>query len=165
MYGTIDAVPGSEGFVYDKLLVWRYIIVGCHLLCSRHIPPANLSILPAILHRVTSRASRVLSKMWPLSDSQFSLFVACVFIYVLVTGAWTLYSVYLGPLAKFPGPKLAAASLWYEFYYDVVLRGQYTFKIKELHKQYGMLVVIGPVLALELIVLITDRPNYSDQSL
>jgi hypothetical protein len=27
--------------------------------------------------------------------------------------------------------------LWYEFYYDVVLGGQYTFKIKELHQQYG----------------------------
>lgn len=49
------------------------------------------------------------------------------------------YSVYLGPLAKFPGPKLAAATLWYEFYYDVILKGRYTFKIKELHEQYGIL--------------------------
>jgi ornithine cyclodeaminase/alanine dehydrogenase-like protein (mu-crystallin family) len=40
--------------------------------------------------------------------------------------------VYFGPLAKFPGPKLAAATLWYEFYYDVILKGRYSFKIKEL---------------------------------
>lgn len=26
----------------------------------------------------------------------------------------------------------------YEFYYDVWLEGQYTFKIRELHKVYGM---------------------------
>lgn len=73
-----------------------------------------------------------------LSDSQFSLIDAFVCIYILFIGAWILYSVYLGPLAKFPGPKLAAAALWYEFYYDVILFGQYIFKIKELHKQYGI---------------------------
>lgn len=49
------------------------------------------------------------------------------------------YMVYFGPLSKFPGPKLAAATLWYEFYYDVILQGRYTFKIKELHKKYGIL--------------------------
>lgn len=48
-----------------------------------------------------------------------------------------VYGVYFGPLSIFPGPKLAAATLWYEFYYDVVLQGRYTFKIKELHEKYG----------------------------
>lgn len=41
------------------------------------------------------------------------------------------------PLAHFPGPKLAALSKWYEFYYDVVLKGQFTFQIQDLHKKYG----------------------------
>ena len=41
------------------------------------------------------------------------------------------------PLAKFPGPKLAALSLWYEYYYDVIKRGRYTFRIKEMHEKYG----------------------------
>ena len=49
-----------------------------------------------------------------------------------------VYSVYFGPLSKFQGPKLAAATLWYEFYYDVILRGNYTFKIQQLHRKYGM---------------------------
>lgn len=52
--------------------------------------------------------------------------------------AQRVYSVYFGPLSKFPGPKLAAATLWYEFYYDVILQGNYTFKLKELHNKYGM---------------------------
>jgi hypothetical protein len=52
--------------------------------------------------------------------------------------AQRVYSVYFGPLSKFPGPKLAAATLWYEFYYDVIRQGNYTFKIKELHSKYGM---------------------------
>ena len=47
------------------------------------------------------------------------------------------YRLYLSPIAHFPGPKLAALSLWYEFYHDVVRGGQYCFKISELHDQYG----------------------------
>lgn len=41
------------------------------------------------------------------------------------------------PLAKFPGPKLAAATRLYEAYYDVLQGGKYIFQIGELHKQYG----------------------------
>lgn len=48
-----------------------------------------------------------------------------------------VYRLYLSPLAKIPGPKLAAVSKWYEFYYEVILPGQYVFKIEELHKKYG----------------------------
>jgi hypothetical protein len=51
-----------------------------------------------------------------------------------------IYRLFLSPLSKFPGPKLAAATLLYEAYYDVILGGQYTFKIKELHEQYGQFV-------------------------
>jgi len=50
-----------------------------------------------------------------------------------------IYRLYFSPLAKFPGPKLAALTLWFEFYYDVVKRGEYTWKIAEMHKQYGEL--------------------------
>lgn len=49
-----------------------------------------------------------------------------------------IYRLYFSPIAKFPGPKLAALSKWYEFYYEVVLKGQFTFHIQELHKKYGM---------------------------
>lgn len=47
------------------------------------------------------------------------------------------YRLFLHPLAPFPGPRLAAISRWYEGYYDVVLDGQYTSKIRELHAIYG----------------------------
>jgi len=48
-----------------------------------------------------------------------------------------LNRLYFHPLSKIPGPKLAALTSWYEFYFDVLQPGQYVFKIKELHKHYG----------------------------
>lgn len=53
----------------------------------------------------------------------------------LVGGA--VYQLYLSPLAKFPGPKLAALTLWYEFYFDVVKQGRYTWEIAKMHEQFG----------------------------
>ena len=69
-----------------------------------------------------------------LSPRFFIAFAVFVFIYFF---SLAFYRLYWGPLAKFPGPKLAALTYWVEFYYDVVKRGQYTFKIAELHEKYG----------------------------
>jgi hypothetical protein len=46
--------------------------------------------------------------------------------------------LYFSPIAGFPGPKLAAASFWYEFYYDFWKNGHYIFEIKKMHEKYGM---------------------------
>lgn len=48
-----------------------------------------------------------------------------------------VYRVSLHPLAKFPGPKLAALTYWYEFYFDAVLLGRYSHEIVRLHEIYG----------------------------
>ncbi|KAI1504042.1 trichodiene oxygenase [Biscogniauxia marginata] len=63
---------------------------------------------------------------------------------VVYYASLVFYRLYLHPLAKFPGPKLAAISRWYEAYYDLILDGQYTFKIEEMHKQYGPIIRISP---------------------
>ena len=54
---------------------------------------------------------------------------------LVVTGA--IRRLYFHPLAHIPGPRLAALTWWYEFYFDVIQPGRYVFKIQELHKQYG----------------------------
>jgi hypothetical protein len=48
-----------------------------------------------------------------------------------------IYRLWLSPIAHFPGPKLAALTLWYEFYYDTILHGQFTFEIARMHRRYG----------------------------
>ncbi|KAK8041782.1 Cytochrome p450 [Apiospora rasikravindrae] len=63
------------------------------------------------------------------------------FIYAL---GLAVYRLCLGPVAGFPGPRLAALSFWYEFYYDVVCGGRYWVKINELHDRYGPIIRINP---------------------
>lgn len=53
---------------------------------------------------------------------------------------WTIITrLLLSPLAKIPGPKLAALTSWYEFYYDAIRPGMFVWKIKDLHAEYGAL--------------------------
>jgi hypothetical protein len=62
------------------------------------------------------------------------LFCGASFLYGVVL---VCYLLVLSPLARFPGSKLAAVTLWYEFYYEVIKRGQFTFKVREWHEKYG----------------------------
>ena len=61
-------------------------------------------------------------------------FLIVSFVYFV---ALVVYRLYFSPLSKFPGPRLAAATYLFEGYYDVVKRGKYTFKIRDLHAEYG----------------------------
>jgi hypothetical protein len=66
------------------------------------------------------------------------LFPVAAIIYAFLLA---IYRLYFHPLVQFPGPKLAAASYWYDFYYDVVkgpYQGQGVYEIERLHKIYGM---------------------------
>lgn len=49
----------------------------------------------------------------------------------------TLYRLCLHPLSKFPGPKLAASTHLYEFYFDVVCNGMFLWEIQKMHEKYG----------------------------
>lgn len=67
--------------------------------------------------------------------------VAGAAIYLL---AKVIYRLYLHPLSRFPGPKLAAATYLYGAYYDVVEEAQFVFKLGALHDTYGPVVRISP---------------------
>ncbi|KAK8031356.1 hypothetical protein PG990_001090 [Apiospora arundinis] len=67
-------------------------------------------------------------------------------------GLWIAYRLLLAlynispfhPLHKFPGPRLAAASFIYEFWYDFILYGRYSHEIRRMHEIYGPIVRINP---------------------
>lgn len=59
-------------------------------------------------------------------------------IVVLASIVYTIvYRIYLTPLARFPGPKLAAVSKAYQFYFDVLKAGKLPFELVRLHERYG----------------------------
>ncbi|KAL4803097.1 cytochrome P450 [Aspergillus unguis] len=72
---------------------------------------------------------------------------AYIAIGAVITGyvlSVVVYRLYLSPIAHFPGPRLASLTVLYEFYWDTIRNGQFTFKIAELHKKYGPIIRISP---------------------
>ena len=81
-------------------------------------------------------SSRLINPIIMTLFSSSNLVMSAYAFVVYIIGLY-LYRMFLDPLSKFPGPKMAAATLWYEFYYDVIKKGRYTWKIAEMHDKYG----------------------------
>ncbi|KAK2754360.1 hypothetical protein FQN54_007004 [Arachnomyces sp. PD_36] len=66
---------------------------------------------------------------------------AAFLLYIILL---VIYRLYLSPIAAFPGPKLAAATEWYELYYHLIKDGQFGRKVERMHEKYGPIVRISP---------------------
>ncbi|KAL8830141.1 MAG: hypothetical protein Q9191_001602 [Dirinaria sp. TL-2023a] len=93
------------------------------------------------------------------SESGYSaVAVECTVIaLVLYTIYGGIYRLYLCPIARFPGRKLAALTFWYEFYFDVVKQGRYAWEIERMHETYGPIIRINPY------ELHVADPEFADQ--
>ena len=72
-----------------------------------------------------------------------TFFVESILIAIAFYTAYgVIYRLYLSPIARFPGRKLAALTFWYEFYFDVIKRGSYIWEIQQMHETYGIFNII-----------------------
>lgn len=87
---------------------------------------------------MSDAVSKFLHSLWydttvSVQNALFALIAA-----VLSWSCWSaLYNVYLHPLARFPGPKLAAASKYWLFYQEFVKGFSLSDVRDELHAKYG----------------------------
>lgn len=68
--------------------------------------------------------------------SSLGLGFAAVVSFIIVRA---IYRLTLHPLARFPGPKLAAVSSLYQAWFDLRPETSYIFRFPELHERYGKL--------------------------
>lgn len=83
--------------------------------------------------------------MWLEDDIHFrayaAIFLLSITLYVV---GLVLYRLTLSPLARFPGPRLAASTRLYETYFQIIKGGTFTWHIDQLHERYGPIVRITP---------------------
>lgn len=88
-----------------------------------------------------------------------------------LAGLWLVFKVLeaiynispLHPLSSIPGPRLAAATYWPEFYHDVVKFGCYTKEISKMHRVYGEFITAYLIPARKLIKDLSTRTHRANQ--
>ncbi|KAL4903792.1 hypothetical protein BDW74DRAFT_179380 [Aspergillus multicolor] len=70
-----------------------------------------------------------------------SILLFLIFSCAVYAGVKSIVRLYFHPLSKIPGPKLAAVSGWYDFYYNVIRDGTYSSYWPLMHKKYDSPVI------------------------
>lgn len=78
----------------------------------------------------------LLAVMGLFTPSLANLAITSILFSLYVVGLY-IYRAFFDSLSHIPGSKLAAATLWVEYYYDVVKKGRYTWEIAKMHRRYG----------------------------
>ena len=105
--------------------------------------PSVRSSLPGLLHPEPGGFDRLAIRMAIIEAVPFrsTAFGSYENLSVAVVGLWIIGFIvtrlYFHPLSKFPGPRIAALTRWYEFYHDVLRDGTYVKYYPELHKKLG----------------------------
>ncbi|KAM7216738.1 Cytochrome P450 monooxygenase sdnH [Rhypophila decipiens] len=63
--------------------------------------------------------------------------------FAVYSAVLVIYRLWFHPLAGFPGPKLLAATTWYETYVDLVHR-DFPERLARIHEKYGPIVRVAP---------------------
>jgi hypothetical protein len=106
--------------------------------------PPRLAAEPTSQSRCDVEAMALTDSIHSPLNSPLNILLATSIILTIYLTILSIYRLFFHPLSKIPGPRHAALTHWYQFYYDVTLRGRFPWYISDLHKQYGPIVRIGP---------------------
>jgi hypothetical protein len=68
--------------------------------------------------------------------SNLTILITVAILFYFISLA--VYRLYVSPLAKFPGPKLAALTSWVEIYYEITGEGgMFCSEYAKWHEKYG----------------------------
>ncbi|KAK8133243.1 hypothetical protein PG999_001416 [Apiospora kogelbergensis] len=76
-----------------------------------------------------------------LYQASLLVMIALLWLHCIIT---VIYRLYFHPLAKFPGPKIAAATHLYEVAWDYFGKGAYLYEIERMHLKYGPIIRVNP---------------------
>jgi hypothetical protein len=103
-----------------------------------YLPQASRGALARLLPFQASTARLAEVQAYLTRDVAIRAGLAVAAIYTVYLSGLVIYRLFLSPLAKFPGPKIAAVTSYYELYYDVIHKGKYIFQIEKMHDKYGI---------------------------
>lgn len=109
---------------------------------------SSIHEVPTIGFLLSSAALEILLAAQLLRSTELSLVLFSSFVQfnaVFITtwlGATAVRRLFLSPLCKFPGHKLAALSKLYEVHLNYI--GRNSIEVRRLHRKYGDVIRIGP---------------------
>lgn len=119
MIGAWSSKVGSSA---PSLVVWHSLSSFLSLIMSSTAWQPRPDLMADIIDRFVTLVAPVVS---------YSLLGLTALLAILI------YRIYLHPLSHVPGPKLAAATGLYEFYFDGCLGGKYYWEIMRMHDEFG----------------------------
>jgi hypothetical protein len=113
----------------------EYGIFLCYVSCGRMLEETSLLTTSAIMTTTTMQAAPLAAAASIFTAHNVLVLFGVWLAFKLLQALYNVSSCH--PLHHIPGPRLAAASYWPEFYHDVVRFGCYTKEIRRMHERYG----------------------------
>lgn len=93
----------------------------------------NLFLVLELSRKENNTKVQLAAKSIMATTTSIWYFAGAAFLYQF---AVVIYRLYFSPLAKFPGPKIAAATAWYEGFFDL-WKANFPGVLEALHDEYG----------------------------
>ncbi|KAJ9663462.1 hypothetical protein H2201_005670 [Coniosporium apollinis] len=81
---------------------------------------------------------------WSAKQAVGALLLGALIVWVSYNVQQAVYNIFFHPLARFPGPRAAAATKLWKAYIECIKQESFCHKLEKLHAQYGDVVRVGP---------------------